>query len=314
MASARFLRACDFLFVLRPLLLLPAWSFYLLGAKSGFKAAGGSDIQRGFFPPPATFLGITAILIFSYLLNQIFDKETDRLNKKVFFLNEGMFGVKTVLVFALLFFLLASYFFHNSAPETHIFLLAALLLSLLYSLPPLRFCARPILDLASNAAGFGGIAFTLGYINYSPNALQGIIASTPYILMVGSIFLFTTLLDLEGDRKTGKITTSVFLGEKASEILALTFAAFALAASLFLKNYYAVAITAISFVMCIYTVSKHKRKLRTMVVQAATVTVILAAASFWPVYFAAVIPLAILSRYYYAQRFNIIYPGVSEDS
>ena len=35
------LRIGDFIFVTRPLILIPAWSFYLLGARAGISEPGG---------------------------------------------------------------------------------------------------------------------------------------------------------------------------------------------------------------------------------------------------------------------------------
>ncbi len=66
------LRICDFIFVLRPLILIPAWSFYLIGAATAIET--NPDYPRG-FPGLTAFLSLTAILITAYLLNQIFDRD-----------------------------------------------------------------------------------------------------------------------------------------------------------------------------------------------------------------------------------------------
>ena len=48
---------------------------------------------------------------------------------------------------------------------------------------------------------------------------------------VGAVFLHTTLLDVDGDRRDGKITSGVWLGERRTRVLAAVLATTALAAA-----------------------------------------------------------------------------------
>ena len=108
------LRLCDFVFVLRPLILIPAWSFYLIGAAQ----SSGLGVPAGRFPPATALKSLTAILIVAYLINQIFDKDTDRRNDKIFYLANGIFSERMLLVIAGVFFVAASIMSFVPQPPT----------------------------------------------------------------------------------------------------------------------------------------------------------------------------------------------------
>ncbi len=311
MPNGLHLRICDYIFVLRPLILIPAWSFYLLGSGEAIKR----DPQpRPLLPSPEAFTSLTAILITAYLLNQIFDRESGTRNNKCLFLAHGIFGVRTLLVLALLFYLLASFMFRKLGDVQRIPLLAALVVSLIYSLPPLRLCARPFLDLLANAAGFGCIAFVIGFGSFGDLSWEAVRLSLPYVSFVGATFLHTAVLDMEGDRETGKHSTAVLIGMRASVIAALLLHALAVVVSILVHNYFALALTGVSFPITLGALLAMNRRVSSFHVQALTLIVTLGAASLWPAYLVILIPLIALSRYYHRRRFGIIYPGLGKGS
>ena len=150
------LRMCDFVFVLRPLILIPAWSFYLIGAAQGRNSA--TPVIAA-FPAPPVFLSLTLILITSYLLNQVFDRDSDEKNGKCFYLSRGIFEARTLIILATVSFVAASTVFRNVEGVQRGLLIGTLFLSLVYSLPPVRLCARPFADMIANGAGYGGLAY-----------------------------------------------------------------------------------------------------------------------------------------------------------
>jgi 4-hydroxybenzoate polyprenyltransferase len=313
------LRLGDYLFVMRPLILVPAWSFYLLGAAAGRRYAGDptADIQA----PAAFYYGfacLTAVLVTAYLLNQIFDVESDRLNRKGQFLTRGIFRVRTVVLMAMAAFMFASYFFRSLDAAQRLPLILALVLSLAYSLPPLRLVARPFVDLLANAAGYGGVAFAAGYTAWQPAVGDAVALSIPYVLLVGATFLHTTIMDLDGDMRSGKITTSVVIGVRASAVTAcaLAGAALAPAVAVSLRRFgdrLSPVIAAVCLVVFVYgAVRLLKTKdaaASSNAVQAATVTITIPAAIAWPGYFLLLAPIVVAARYYYRARFGISYPG-----
>jgi 4-hydroxybenzoate polyprenyltransferase len=313
MRSSVLLRFFDYVFVLRPLILIPAWSFYLIGAAAanGSVSAGATGL-----PGPMAFLSLTAILITAYLLNQVFDRESDEKNDKCFYLARGIFHERTLVLLAAVFFVAASITFRRAGVSQRLPLVLALLLSLVYSLPPIRLCARPFFDLIANAAGYGGIAFVLGYIAEARTTGFGTaaIAAVPYVLLVASTFIHTTMLDVEGDRAAGKISTAVFLGERVSSFVAGAFHLAAVVAAVVTGDVLAVVVTLVALPASVLAFFRRTRNASAFLVQTSTLVVTVAAAIMYPVYLALVAPLLLLSRFYYKKRFGITYPGLQRDA
>jgi 4-hydroxybenzoate polyprenyltransferase len=204
------MRALDALFALRPMVLVPAWSFFLLGY-------GASPPASHF--PSWRFLLFTLAMIGVHLANQVADRETDRINDKAYFLQRGIFSTREYVVAAAacLAIGLGLAWVRRESPAL---LSMAVALGLAYSVPPLRFSARPGLDLVANALGYGVVAPLLGAGGGLTLAFLACTACA-----VGAVFTHTTLLDLEGDRRTGKRTVGVALGEGTARCLAAALAA-----------------------------------------------------------------------------------------
>jgi len=319
-----FLRIGDYIFVLRPVILIPVWSFFLLGAAVGFDRSPATG--AGWYLPPG-ILCLSAIMITAYLLNQVFDLESDRRNDKCFYLPMGIFSVRTVVLMAVSFFLIASYLYRFVESAQRLPLVLALVLALTYSLPPLRFVSRPFADLAANAAGYGGLAYVIGYTGYGPLDLETVARAVPYVFLVGATFLYTTILDAEGDKKTGKITTTVFIGIGRSAALAgyLCCAGLVWAAAVSLMKYddWMPALI-LSPALVVFMLGRAKvrragpegpgvKKTASNVVQAATLLVTAGAAVAWLAYLLLVVPLVVTARVYNRARFGVSYPGPAQE-
>jgi len=313
------LRLGDYLFVMRPLILVPAWSFYLLGAAAGRQDAGAPATT--FHPPDAFYYGfacLSAVLVTAYLLNQIFDMESDQLNKKGHYLTQGIFRVRTVVLMAMVAFMFASYVYRSVDPAQKIPLVLALVLSLAYSVPPLRVVARPFVDMLFNAVGYGGIAFVAGYTAWQPAVGDAVVLSVPYVLLVAGTFLHTTIMDVDGDKASGKITTSVVIGVRASAVTACALAGAGLVAavSVSLLRYgdrLSPMILALCLIVFCYSAVRLLKSegvaTSSNAVQAATVVITIPAVVGWPVYLVLLVPIVIAARFYYRARFGISYPG-----
>jgi len=319
------LRLGDYVFVMRPVILVPAWSFYLLGSTAGRRAAGTAPGWFDWIPeaPVAFYCGfasLTAILVTAYLLNQVFDEESDRLNGKGHFLTKGIFTARTLVVMAVVAFLFASYFFRFVDKAQREALALAVVLSLAYSVPPLRLVARPFVDLLANAVGYGGIAYIAGYAAWHPRIDHAALLAVPYVCLVGATFLHTTILDAAGDRDSGKKTTTVVIGTRRSAALACVLALTGLGPAIGISlgkfgDWQAPAILGICAAFFAYSALKLRRTGSTdsssFSVQAATVAVTVPAAVAWPGYLLLIVPVVAAARIYYTARFGITYPGPS---
>jgi 4-hydroxybenzoate polyprenyltransferase len=312
--------------VLRPLILVPAWGFYTLGAHvhAGRSFASSAVIQSGFWC-------LSGLLAAAYVLNQIFDLESDRLNGKGHFLTRGLFRPRSMVLIALVCFVAAALLYRNTRPVQRVPLVAALLLSFVYSLPPLRLSARPWLDLAANAIGYGGLAFVIGGGAVSDDVLPLSLAAVPWVLLVAGTFLHTTILDFEGDAASGKHTTTVAIGQVRSALLAVGFgaAAFALAAAPKFRggraDWLAVVVTgaaAVSFLVAYVRLHRARglpvaewialrARVSSYAVQIPTALVALAAAWKDPTFLVLVLPLVAFAHTYNHARFGASYPGWS---
>ena len=88
--NPRRLALLDYVFLLRPVILVPGWVFLLLGYHSGRAWVG--EPASPWYPPGRLLLSLvifTAIMGAIYILNQICDREADRLNRKLFLISEG---------------------------------------------------------------------------------------------------------------------------------------------------------------------------------------------------------------------------------
>ncbi len=319
------LRGADFVFVLRPLIMVPAWSFYAIGVQLA-PVRSRTELFSVVVQPG--FWCLTALLASAYVANQIFDQTSDRLNGKGLFLTHGVFRTRTMIAIALACFLGASWLFRRVDDAQQIPLFAAMLLAFTYSLPPLRLCSRPWLDLAANAIGYGGLAFAIGAGGVSSYALAAFLEAYPWMFLVGATFLHTTILDVDGDTAAGKRTTTVAFGVARSAHLATAFAAITLATSAYRAvarhgSVTAAVVAALAFVVfalagiIIMRAEKldpvARAAVRTRasarVVQSTSALVALWAGLRDPVLLALFVPLVFAARAYYRARFHIRYPG-----
>lgn len=213
----------------RPVVLIPVWGFCALGfwRASSLGLPSITDLWR-----TTNLLVYVKITLFSfsvgavYILNQIADREVDKLNGGLPLLAQGIVSLKSAVYATSICVLLATapaLVFHWS------FLfeaaVATILLGLLYSFKPLQFSGRPIADFVTNALGYGVVAFGAGWIiggnslysqSFTKNALT-------YVLIMAAGSISSTLPDYKGDRQEGKNTTAVVFGRYRANLLALLF-------------------------------------------------------------------------------------------
>ena len=83
-------RILDHIFLMRPLLLFPIWSPFLFG----YYRSGGTWGNHLILP----MIMLTALGGGGYVLNQIFDLESDKINRKLFILPKGYISLKAAWI------------------------------------------------------------------------------------------------------------------------------------------------------------------------------------------------------------------------
>ena len=160
--------------------------------------------------------------IMLYGVNDLFDSETDRLNKKkkerehllkteqIFFL-ALLVGASTVMGLLLAF---------VSPQASRHWWLAFLVLSWLYSAAPIRFKSRPFLDFLSNILYVAPAGISYSYM--TGHNLPLVVLLTAW-LWVCAMHLFSAIPDIQADRKAEIKTTAVVLGKNYSLLLCFLF-------------------------------------------------------------------------------------------
>lgn len=294
------MRLLDAFFAARPLVLVPAWSFLLLGHAAAEPGAGF---------PLLRFVLLTLVQVGTHLVNQVADFETDRINGKGLFLQQGIFSRQEYRV-------AAGIAFAGAAAlalwrgEPLVVLGAAGALGLAYSLPPLRLAARPGADVAANAVGYGVLSPLVGcgWDARAPLPLAAAFLAAA-ALAVACVFLHTTLLDLEGDRRTGKRTTGTCLGPRGTRIAAALLGS-AAAAVAWAGGSAALGLATggVALLALAAAAGAPWPRSRALGVS-ATGLFALATVPGAPAFAPAILLLAVATRRYYGSRFGLRYPA-----
>jgi len=206
----------DYLFVLRPTLFFPVWTLSAAGywAQERFAA---SHLEPDHWPLPVMYAVALYTLAMGsvFLVNQIMDVESDRLNNKLYLIANGDVTlrhawIETLLLTVLPFGLAACW----RRELAIVMVLSILILGWLYSCPPFSLKNRPISGALTNLCG-GYLVFSFGWLIGSPPDRTMFLHATPYALGLLSVYFFTTLPDLQGDKAAKKITVAVKFGHNA---------------------------------------------------------------------------------------------------
>jgi len=302
------LKIFDSFFLLRPTLFYPVWTFFLAGYWGGMKfGVGNSD----FIHTTGMFWIVSSLTLLMggvFILNQIQDRETDRANGKLFLLANGILSVKKAYIEAALLTAVALAFsFWVDLKMGLGFLILFVLSGLLYNYPPTRWKNRPIMGLVANGIG-GLVIYCLGWITGKGNG--GILLHAgSYTLAGGAVFLNTTLPDMDGDKKTGKITFSIQYGVKKTVLWALILETIALGLA-FLCRDWLLFVSGIA-VFPLFLLSAVKRTV-VEAVQTTKFSVLALATAVcivFPWYLVPVFFVFFFSKFYYKKRFDFDYPN-----
>jgi 4-hydroxybenzoate polyprenyltransferase len=306
----------DYLFVLRPILLVPAWTMLLAGHYRAQLASAAVKPGWNWYLPKDLWVTIalySALMGAVYIVNQIFDVETDRLNKKLFLVSEGYVSKKAVSIEAAV--LMAAAFTvsyrYFSAPYL-LFVIFSATLGLLYSVPPFKLKARPFLDMLANGIGYGLLAFATGWLSRGTYSKEIILSAMPYVLAVSAVYLNTTIPDYASDKATGNVTTGVFLGGKATVWMALAFMAASLGASVYLDDKLCLVASGCALPLFIMAAFTQKMRWVMLAYQAGSLVLVMLIGLVYPVFFVMLLVTYMALKYYHKWRFKMNYPKFAD--
>ena len=301
----------DFFFVLRPLILIPSWNFLLIGAYLARQKRGlNPDLVLG-------LLIYTCVMGGVYIINQMIDRDTDRINRKLFIIADGHISLKAAWIELAVLWIIALVLSLRFGAIFLLFIILSMLLGIMYSVPPFKFKARPILDTLANVFGYGLVNCLVGWLMFKPLQYSSLIYFLPYCLSIAAVFINTTIVDIEGDRKTKSCTTAVFFGKKTSYLLATLFMTMAVLVAWFNKDIVCLIPAVISLPLFLYLLFSSlmmdydMRRLTIASFRLPGLLFTLITAYLYPMYFLFVVPLFAGMRLYYKYRFNLKYPTLS---
>lgn len=295
----------DYIFFLRPALHPPVWTIVILGY---FRGPAHSESPVSLF---WLLLLSSAAAGWAFIINQIYDIESDKINNKLYFLPRQIISLKAAYVAATVAAVstIAGGFILNV--RIGALLLIGILLGYLYSGPPLYGKNRPILSALFNGVAHGCLPFAAGFVAAGGGVGPGIIYSLPYFFAVAAVFIGTAIPDIAGDKQSGKITPAVALGIRyATVVMVFALLASILSGLVFLDMPFLIAAN-LSFPFYIWAVLRPSESHAILAVKFSILSLSLAACwYFWP-YAVILLLLLILTRLYYRFRFGMIYPRLT---
>jgi len=299
------MKLLDFIFAARPMLHLPVWSIYLITwhqiyPENDFNLSGLVII-----------IALTLNFSGAYYINQIFDYETDFINKKLGFLQNNMItreGMK--LCYYIITFLAIAVAF---AVDIYSGLICTAIAGLgyIYSAPPLRLKDRPFWGLISNSIAYG-IMIPL----MIPNIFEywdehAVYLPVYFFLTVSAGYMLTIIPDREGDIKSGKITFAALLPTFYLMMIAMLLLYLSLMAAIRMEQFHLSVLSAIAIIIFLIALINRKSPVILFACKAPILMMSLLAGYYYPTYLVFLLAVLILTRIYYQRRFGIVYPRIN---
>lgn len=291
------------------MILIPVWTFFLLGAKHG---GAGAWATAPILRLLAGLVSITAAIGAVYVVNQIADRESDLRNDKLFLIPRGIVPMRAAwietAVLAALSIALGAVFLPWGFTAL---MIGGMALGAAYSLEPVRLKRRAFWDVAANAL-WNGLMNTLAGWIAAGGSLERWPLLLPYPLAVAAVHLATTLADIEGDRACGFNTSGMELGVGFGLGLSTALMTASAVVAYLVGNNFAMGAALFSLLVFV-NASRHGSgddAARVLLpAKGATALFALAACVAFPLFLPALAIVVWLTRVYYRRRFGIAYPS-----
>jgi 4-hydroxybenzoate polyprenyltransferase len=292
----------DYLFVIRPVLMPPVWTILLLGHHRSAVLSGENNF------PGLILLLVTFLVGAVYLLNQIYDVESDKQNKKLFFLAEGYISKKNAILETVLLNLISIIPAFFISMQLGVLFTLGFLFGFFYSVPLFSLKGKPVGGFLFNILAHGNLTFLAGWLMNQALWGKAILFSLPYMFAVGAVYLNTTIPDIEGDKRSGKITPAVKWGRERVVIFASILVFFATVLSFFIKDIPFFIASVLVFPFFLFSALTKKNNPIVLSTKLSILFLSIAAGFFYPWYFVILVLGFLGTRYYYEARFKLDYP------
>jgi 4-hydroxybenzoate polyprenyltransferase len=305
LAATRSRNILDYIFFLRPILHPPVWTILILGY---FR----SPVRRdSMIDLPWLLLLSSGAAGWAYIVNQIADIESDRTNRKLFFLPLSLITKKAAIRLAII--IGGATVIGGFLLNTIIGFLFAIgiVLGYFYSGWPFNGQNNPVAGTLLNGIAHGGLVFVAGYVGAGGPLVRATVLSMPYFFSVIAVFIGTTLPDIQGDKEIGKNTPGVAMGIKSSAIaMTLSLMAAILSALFFWDPLFLIAANLSLPFYLIAAIRPDVSKSILAIKISILLLSIAACLCVWP-YAVLLAFLFVITRIYYRARLGIAYPRLT---
>lgn len=287
------------------MLLLPVWSLYLIA--NNFYFGPASFDLYGFI----ALVSLTLLVAGAYYINQIYDYQSDLINKKIGFLQSGKIKKNEMIIVYVTISVISIITGFKISMFLGVVFCSVFILGYIYSAPPLRLKDRPLLGLLSNSFAYGILV---------PLSIPGITAKADYLTMImptcffiiiSAGYLLTIIPDREGDTKTGKKTLAVILSDRSIIAVASILLVFSLLLAWEMDHLFLMIISSVSVLLYTACLITPKRELILLACKLPILLISLLAGYYYPGYLVFLIALLFLTRLYYKKRFGMVYPRIN---
>ncbi len=309
--SLRLIHFADYFYVLRPVLFFPAWTTMMAGYLAVWNKTVPDPRHIEWINADLLWIGFSSALIMGagFIINQLQDAETDRINVKLFFLAENLLSRRTALTesaFLLATGIMLAAFF--SFELFFLYLAAVLFFMIGYNYPPFVWKNGVWGSLLANA-GMGAFAFAFGWITMPLSLFDFVRDVMPYLFFNTAMYLLTTVPDMDGDRQSGKRTMSVAFGLKTTVMFSAVLYAGAVVSSFLGGDYNLLfpVLALLPFYAGLLIRPDRERTMRT--IKFGLFFFSLMIGFYFPLYLLVILLFFIVTRWYYKKRFGILYPS-----
>jgi 4-hydroxybenzoate polyprenyltransferase len=309
----RGIKILDYFFLLRPTLLIPVWTVYLGGfwAQTRFGTGNAemslADALRYDYLVAGVLL--TLCMGATFVINQLSDVRSDSYNNKLFLIASGDVGKNAAVIETIVLAVPTIALGFILKPLLGFTLLTCFLIAgVMYSCKPLMCKDRPLAGFICN----GAAALTVFLTGWSVRGnFEGIafLQALPYIFALWSLYFFTTLPDIEGDKKADKITVGVKYGVKNCSRFALVCNILTIASALVLEEYYILAPALLALPFFAHAAVRGTINDAVRTTKMGLLFVALVFCYKFPGLLLLLLFVFFFSKWYYKIRFGIAYPS-----
>ncbi len=252
----------------------------------------------------------SAVAAWAYIVNQISDIESDRINDKLHFLPQGIISIKSAHIVAGIAFCITLAGGFLLGRTIGLLFALGLAVGYIYSARPFYAKNHPYVSVLANGFAHGTLLFLIGYIGAGGTLRNGVMPSIPYFFAVAAVFIGTTIPDIEGDSRSGKITPGVALGARRAIIVMTLSLLVSFLLSFFTRDWSLAVVAGLSLPLYAFALMRSNERWAVISIKISVLLLSVAACiKFWP-YVIILTVLFAITRLYYRKRFGMAYPSL----